>query len=83
MYPLSEEHRWYIISELKKGSINVRQTARFLNCHINTVSTQFRQWCEEHDIELCDWPGYSADFNAIELVWNIIKQEVKAKNPKS
>ncbi len=35
------------------------------------------------DIELCDWPGYSADFNAIELVWNIIKQEVKTKNPKS
>jgi transposase len=46
-------------------------------------STQFRRWCEENDIELCDWPGYSADFNAIELVWNIIKQEVKAKNPKS
>ena len=46
-------------------------------------STQFRRWCEHHDIELCDWPGYSADFNAIELVWNIPKQEVKTKNPKS
>jgi hypothetical protein len=46
-------------------------------------STQFRRWCEQHDIELCDWPSCSADFNAIELVWNIIKQEVKTKNPKS
>ncbi len=46
-------------------------------------SSQFRQWCEQHDIELCNWPGYSADFNAIELVWNIIKQKVKNKNPKS
>jgi hypothetical protein len=26
MYPLSEENRWYITSEWKKGSINARQT---------------------------------------------------------
>ena len=30
----------------------------------------------------CEWPGYSPDFNAIELVWNIIKQKIKNKNPK-
>ncbi len=46
-------------------------------------SAQFKRWCERHDIELCNWPGYSADFNAIELVWNIIKQQIKNKNPKS
>ncbi|CAF4981966.1 unnamed protein product [Rotaria sp. Silwood1] len=46
-------------------------------------SAQFRQWCKQHDIKLCNWPGYSADFNAIELVWNVIKQEIKNKNPKS
>ncbi|CAF5152708.1 unnamed protein product, partial [Rotaria sp. Silwood1] len=46
-------------------------------------SAQFKRWCEQHDIELCNWPGYSADFNAIELVWNIIKQQIKNKNPKS
>ncbi len=43
-------------------------------------NAQFRRWC---DIELCNWPGYSTDFNAIELVWNIIKQEIKNKNPNS
>jgi transposase len=31
----------------------------------------------------CEWPGYSPDFNAIELVWNIVKQKTKIKNPKS
>jgi transposase len=46
-------------------------------------SAQFQQWCDEYNIELCEWPGYSPDFNAIELVWNIIKQKVKSKNPKS
>ncbi len=40
-------------------------------------------WCDEYDIELCEWPGYSPDFNAIELIQNIIKQKVKNKNPKS
>jgi transposase len=40
-------------------------------------------WCDEYDIELCEWPGYSPDFNAIELIWNIIKQKDKNKNPKS
>ena len=46
-------------------------------------SSQFQQWCDQHDIQLCEWPGYSPDFNAIELVWNIIKQKVKRNNPKS
>ena len=26
---------------------------------------------------------YSPDFNAIELIWNITKQKIKNKNPKS
>ena len=32
---------------------------------------------------LCEWPGYSPAFNAIKLVWNIIKQKVKSKMPKT
>ncbi len=40
-------------------------------------------WCDEYNIELCQWPGYSPDFNAIEFIWNIIKQQVKNNNPKS
>ncbi|CAF0993582.1 unnamed protein product [Rotaria sp. Silwood1] len=46
-------------------------------------SAQFNEWCDRYNIELCEWPGYSPDFNAVELVWNIIKQKVKTKNPKS
>ena len=36
-----------------------------------------------YNIELCKWPGYSPDFNAIELIWNIMKQKIKPKNLKS
>lgn len=46
-------------------------------------SAQFKQLCDQYNIELCEWPGYSPDFNAIELVWNIIKHKVKNKDPKS
>jgi hypothetical protein len=31
-------------------------------------SAQFKQWCEQNNIESCPWPGHSPDFNAIELV---------------
>ena len=40
-------------------------------------------WCDQYNIELCEWPGYNPGSNAIELVWNIIKQKVKNKSPKS
>ncbi|CAF3958476.1 unnamed protein product [Rotaria sordida] len=46
-------------------------------------SAQFKHWCDQYNIELCDWPGYSPDFNAVELIWNTIKQKIKTKNPKS
>ncbi|CAF1515077.1 unnamed protein product [Rotaria sp. Silwood1] len=67
-------------------SENLRKLNGFLfisdgvKCH---RSTQFKRWCDEYNIELCEWPGYSPDFNAIKLVWNIIKQKIKTKNPKS
>ncbi len=37
MYTLTEEQRWYIIIEWKKGSINVSEVARSYNCSRNTV----------------------------------------------
>ncbi len=46
-------------------------------------SPQPQHWCDRHNTKLCEWPGYSPDFNAIELVWNIIKQKIKNNNPKS
>jgi transposase len=65
---------------------NLRELNRFLYVSDGIRwhrSAQFKQWCDQYNIELCEWPGYSPDFNAIELVWNIIKQKVKSKNPKS
>ncbi len=44
---------------------------------------QFKRWSDKYNIELCEWPGYSPDFNAVGLIWNIIKQKVKTKNLKS
>lgn len=46
-------------------------------------SVQFKQWCDRCNIELYEWPDGSPEFNAIELVWNIIKQKMKSKNPNS
>lgn len=36
-------------------------------------STLFQRWCEQYDMQSSNWPGHSADFNAIELIWNIIE----------
>jgi hypothetical protein len=43
-------------------------------------SAQFKQMCDKYNIELCEWPGYSPNFNAIEPVWNIIKQKILKKS---
>jgi hypothetical protein len=40
MYTLTEEQRWYIIIEWKKGSINVSQVARSFNCSLKRGSAR-------------------------------------------
>ncbi len=35
--------------------------------------------CFQYNIEFCEWPDYSSDFHAVEL----IKQKIKNKNSKS
>ena len=72
------------VNEVLSG--NLRELSGFLYVSDGVKwhrSAQFRQWCDQCNIELCEWPGYSPDFNAIELVWNIIKQKAKSKKPKS
>ena len=62
---------------------NLRELSGFLyisdgiRCH---RSVQFQQCCDQYNIELCEWPGYISDLNAIELIWNIIKEKVKKQN---
>lgn len=40
-----------------------------------------KNWMEEHDITLLDWPPQSPDLNPIEHLWNHIKKEL-AKYPR-
>ena len=72
------------VNEVLSG--NLRELSGFLYVSDGVKwhrSAQFRQWCDQCNIELCEWPCYCPDFNAIELVWNIIKQKAKSKKPKS
>lgn len=81
---LNSDTYFETVSEMLSG--NLRELNGFLYVSDGISwhrSVQFKQWCDQYDIELCEWPGYSPEFNAIELVWNIVKQKVKSKNPKS
>ena len=81
---LNSDTYFKTVSEMLSG--NLRELNGFLYVSDGISwhrSVQFKQWCDQYDIELCEWPGYSPEFNAIELVWNIVKQRVKSKNPKS
>ncbi len=57
MYTLSEEKRWYIISEWKKGSIDVPLVARYLNCHISTVYRVINYYRLHNDVSYGHSPG--------------------------
>ncbi|CAF4138915.1 unnamed protein product [Rotaria sp. Silwood2] len=88
---INEQKRWlnadtYCATVKEALFGNIRKLNGFfyisdeVKCH---RSPQFQQWCDRYNIELYEWPGYSPDLNAIELIWNIIKQEIKNNNPKS
>ncbi len=54
MYTLTEEQRWYIIIEWKKGSINVAQVARSFNCHRSTVYGVVNYYRHHNDVNYTD-----------------------------
>jgi transposase len=58
MYKLTEEQRWYIICEWKKGSINISETARFLKCIRATIYDVIDYYRRHNDV------NYSDRFNA-------------------
>ena len=54
MYKLTEEQRWYIIIEWKKGSINVTQIARSFNCCCSTVYHVIGYYRRHNDVSYTD-----------------------------
>ena len=81
---LNSETYCEVVNQALSGSLRELNGYSYISDGISWHrSAQFEKWCGKYNIELCTWPGYSPDLNAIELVWNIIKQKVKTKNPKS
>jgi hypothetical protein len=54
MYTRTEEQRWYIIGEWKKGSINVSQVARSFNCYRTTVYGVINYYRHHNDVNYTD-----------------------------
>ncbi|CAF1563824.1 unnamed protein product [Rotaria sp. Silwood1] len=80
MYTISEEKRWYIISEWKKGSINPSLVASFINCHVSTIYRVINYYCLHGDVNYGHSPGRlpALDSTQIKQLDRIIQQNRSA-----
>jgi hypothetical protein len=67
MYTLSEEQRWYIINEWKKGSINVLRVARFLNCHVSTIYRVIDYYRRPHNVDYGQDVGHPPTLDSTQI----------------
>lgn len=71
---------------LPTSRLHFRRTERWIfqqdsaPCH---VSKKAKKYFQDKGILLLDWPGNSPDFNPIENVWTVLKEEVAKKSPKT
>ena len=54
MYKLTEQQRWYIIFEWKKGSLNVSRVARSVNYHFITIYCVIDYYRRHNDVNYTD-----------------------------
>ncbi|CAF3295272.1 unnamed protein product [Rotaria sp. Silwood2] len=54
MYKLTEEQRWYIIVEWKKGSLNVPKVVRSFDCHRSAVYRVIDYYRRHNDVNYTD-----------------------------
>ena len=50
------------------------------NVSIHTIRI-VKQWFQQHDLEMLDWPSYLFDLNPIEHLWFCLKKLVYVVNP--
>ncbi|CAF4098988.1 unnamed protein product, partial [Rotaria sp. Silwood1] len=54
MYKLTEEQRWYIISEWKKGTINISKVAHSFKCTRVTIYNVINYYHRHNDVNYID-----------------------------
>jgi DDE superfamily endonuclease len=65
----------HLLPVLHFGTIFMHDNAPIHTAHL------IREWLEEHNVDVMDWPPYSPDLNPIENLWALLKAEMYRQFP--